>query len=40
MPNRRFMTNGQSLLTIANLRDSLEPQAQIVAAIFAALRAS
>jgi hypothetical protein len=40
MPNRRFMTNGQSLLTIANLRDSVEPQAQIVAATFAALRAS
>jgi hypothetical protein len=40
MPNRRFVTNGKSLLTIANLRDSVEDEARTVAATFAALTAT
>ena len=40
MPNRRFVTNGNSLLTIANLRDSVADQANTVAATFAALRSN
>lgn len=40
MPNRRLVTNGKSLLTIANLRDAVEDEANAIAATFAALSAS
>jgi hypothetical protein len=40
MPNRRFVTNGKSLLTIANLRDAVESEARAIAATFAALHTS
>jgi hypothetical protein len=40
MPDRRFVTNGKSLLTIANLRDTVESEATTVAATFAALTAT
>ena len=40
MPNRRLATNGKSLLTIANLRDSAAQEASAVEATFAALRAT
>src|SRR6185295_14082569 len=38
MPNRRFAINGNSLLTIANVSDPLEAEAQTIAASFAALK--
>jgi hypothetical protein len=38
MPNRRFITNGNSLLTIANLSDPAGAEAEIIAASFAALK--
>jgi hypothetical protein len=38
IPDRRFVTNGNSLLTIANLSDATESEAQITAASFAALK--
>jgi hypothetical protein len=40
MPDRRLVTNGKSLLTIANLRDSAAGEASTVAATFAALGAT
>jgi hypothetical protein len=40
MPDRRFVTNGKSLLTIANLRDTVEGEASTIAAAFAALTAT
>jgi hypothetical protein len=40
MPDRRLMTNGKSLLTIANLRAAGEQEARSIAAIFTALRAT
>jgi hypothetical protein len=39
MPNRRFVTNGKSLLTVANLRDAVDDEARAIAAAFTALRA-
>jgi hypothetical protein len=38
IPDRRFVTNGNSLLTIANLTDSAGAEAQTIAASFAALK--
>jgi hypothetical protein len=40
MPDRRFFTNGKSLLTIANVRDAVEPEAGAVAATFTGLSAT
>jgi hypothetical protein len=40
MPNRRFVTNGKSLLTIANVREAVASEAEIIAATFAALHAT
>jgi hypothetical protein len=40
MPNRRLLTNGNSLLTIANVRDAVEAEARTVAQAFAALSAT
>jgi hypothetical protein len=40
MPNRQLITNGKSLLTIANLGDAVQDQANTVAATFSALHAS
>lgn len=37
MPNRRLLTNGKSVLTIANLQDSVADEARTIAATFAAL---
>jgi hypothetical protein len=40
MPDRRFVTNGKSLLTIGNLSDAAEREARTIATAFAALRAT
>lgn len=40
IPNRRLLTNGKSLLTIANVRDSVENDVKTVAAAFSALNAT
>lgn len=40
VPNRRLLINGKSLLTIANVRDAVENQANTVAAVFSELKAT